>query len=275
MNKTLMLQSEVSGEGNPLILVPGGLSGWKSWEPFVSYFISLKRKVIRVQLLSVEYGIENRPLPDGYSIKSESRALKATILSLKPEGPVDIIAWSFGALVSLDYALDNPETIGTLTLIEPPALWVLREKREVDTETQELMNFFESLKGDISEEMLSGFLEKVGFIHKGESPRDLPQWQQWLPYKGSLRNSGAVVSHNDELRRLRNLKSPVLLLKGTGSAAFLHNILDILSDNIPDSRLIEMPGGHAPHIVSREKFLEEWNKFQKEKASGVFQKTNV
>ena len=264
MGKKLTLQSEVTGEGKPLILVPGGLTGWKSWEPFVRYFAGLERKVIRVQLLSVQYGIDNLPLPADYSVKTESLALKATLDSLGLTSPVDIIAWSFGGFVCLDFALDNPEGIRTLTLIEPPALWVIRNKSGIDLQTQKLMQFFESLDGDITDEMLSEFLEKVGFIQKGESPRDLPQWPQWLPYKQSLRNSPAVVHHKDNLERLKNLKAPVLLVKGTGSAFFLHRIIDDLFSNLPDSRVIEMPGGHAPHIVSRDRFLQEWERFQKD-----------
>jgi pimeloyl-ACP methyl ester carboxylesterase len=110
--------------------------------------------------------------------------------------------------------------------------------------------------------MLSAFLEKVGFTPEGESPRDLPQWHHWLPYKQSLRNSVAVASHRDDLNRLRNLKSPVLLVKGTGSAPFLHEIIDGLYSCLPNSTVVEMAGGHAPHIVSREQFLEEWKKFK-------------
>jgi pimeloyl-ACP methyl ester carboxylesterase len=126
------------------------------------------------------------------------------------------------------------------------------------------MQLFESFHGDITDEMLAKFLENVGFAREGESPRDLPQWQQWLPYKMSLRNSPAVVNHYDKTERLRDIKSPVLLVKGTGSANFLHKIIDVLSVVLPDSRVIEMPGGHAPHIVSRDRFLSEWERFQKD-----------
>ncbi len=262
MEKRLKLLSEVTGNGKPLVLAPGGLTGWKSWEPFVSYFTANDRKVVRVQVLSVQSGIDNQPLPVGYSLKTESYALKATLDSIGLKSAVDILAWSFGGFVSLDFALDNPGRIRTLTLIEPPALWVLRNNNGIDLQTQNTMQLFESFHGEITDEMLAKFLENVGFAREGESPRDLPQWQQWLPYKLSLRNSPAVVHHNDNLERLRNINSPVLLVKGTGSANFLHKIIDVLSKNLPDSRVTEMPGGHAPHIVSRERFLREWERFQ-------------
>lgn len=264
MVETLKLQAKVSGDGIPLLLVPGGLTGWKSWEPFVEIFSTKQRKVIRVQLINVEYGIENQPLPDNYSVKTESRALAATLDSLGYYVPLDIVAWSYGALVTLDYALDHPERIRTLTIIEPPAIWVLREKGALDVETQQTLNFFESLHGDITEDMLAAFLQEAGFVKPGESPRNLPQWTQWLPFRQSLRNSPAIVAQRDKLKRLQDFKQPVLLVKGTGSAPFLHHIIDGLSSNLPNSHIIELPGGHAPHIVSRDKFLLDLEKFQKE-----------
>src|SRR5215831_14356419 len=112
----MKMQYEVTGSGRPLVLVPGGLTGWASWEPFVELF-SEKRTVIRVQLLGVQLGIENRSLPEEYSVKTESSLLAATLDSLEFTMPLDVVAWSFGAFTSLDFALDNPGRIRTLTLI--------------------------------------------------------------------------------------------------------------------------------------------------------------
>jgi|WetSurSiteA1Bulk_404760.scaffolds.fasta_scaffold00316_14 pimeloyl-ACP methyl ester carboxylesterase len=262
----LQLQARVSGEGAPILLLPGGLTGWKSWEPFEDTFKASKRKVISIQLLSVEYGIENRELPANYSVKTESNALMETLDSLGYSTLIDLVAWSFGAFVSLDFALNHSQRIRTLTLIEPPAVWVLGDRRRLDAQTQKTLDFLKSLDGNITDEMLAGFLQEVGFVKPGQSPRELPQWQQWLPYKNSLRNSPAVVNHKDNLGRLGQFKAPVLLVKGTGSAPFLHKIIDNLALHLPNSHVIEMPGGHAPHIISRDEFLTELEKFQKSSA---------
>jgi pimeloyl-ACP methyl ester carboxylesterase len=74
----------------------------------------------------VEYGYRNQQLPAGYSVKTESNALDATIHDLGVKEPVDFVAWSYGADVTLDFAIDHPRLVRTLTLIEPPALWVLK-----------------------------------------------------------------------------------------------------------------------------------------------------
>ena len=257
----MKMQCEVTGSGRPIVLVPGGLTGWAGWEPFVKMF-SNNRTVIRVQLLGVQFGLEDRALPEDYSVKTESRALAATLDSLGYKMPVDVVAWSFGAFTSLDYALDHPNLIRTLTLIEPPAMWVLRVTGNWDDEAQQAADFFETQKGDIPEEMLAEFLRRVGLASPGQDPRELPRWNYWVPFRRSLRINPSVVSFRDDIKRLKNFQPPVLLVKGTGSTKWLHHIIDGLSETIPHSRVVEFPGGHAPHIVSTDKFISALEKFQ-------------
>ena len=257
----MKMPSKVTGSGSPIVLVPGGLTGWASWEPFEKIFAE-KRTVIRVQLLGVQFGLDDRPLPTGYSVKTESGALAATLDSLGLTMPVDIVAWSFGAFTSLDFALDHPERVRTLTLIEPPAMWALRANGKLDDETQQAADFFQTFNDDITEDMLAGFLQRAGFVRPGQSARDLPQWNSWVPFRRSLRINPSVVSHRDELDRLKKFQPPVLLVKGTGSTPWLHQIINLLSENIPHAQVVEYPGGHAPHIVSRDSFLVDLEKFQ-------------
>ena len=75
MIDTVKLKVRINGEGSPLLLVPGGLTGWQSWEPFVDLFVRKKRKVIRVQLINVESAVEKNDLPKDYSLTTESHAL--------------------------------------------------------------------------------------------------------------------------------------------------------------------------------------------------------
>jgi pimeloyl-ACP methyl ester carboxylesterase len=72
------------------------------------------------------------------------------------------------------------------------------------------------------------------------------------------------VSFRDDVKRLKNFQPPVLLVKGTGSTKWLHHVIDGLSETIPHARVVEFSGGHAPHIVSTDKFIPELEKFQSE-----------
>ncbi|MBI4300930.1 MAG: alpha/beta hydrolase, partial [Chloroflexi bacterium] len=252
--------AEVTGHGPPLVLVPGGLTGWISWEPHAKH-LSNTRTVVRAQLLSVQYGLEDRPLPPDYSTKTESRALAETLDELGLTSNLDIAAWSYGALVALDYALDHQDRVRTLTLIEPPAFWVLKASGGLDAEAQEVAETLGSFGGDISEDDLERFACAVGLCRPGQSPRALPQWPVWMRHRRSLRNCSAPLTHADDPARLRAFQHPVLLVKGTGSAQFLHQSIDALAALLPQGRVIEMPGGHAPHIVSMDRFLEQLTSF--------------
>ena len=88
----LRLQTDVKGEGPPLVLVGGGLTGWLSWVPHQERLAST-RQVVRVQLLSVQYGLEDQPLPPRYGLKTESDALAGSIAQLGLGGPVDLAEW--------------------------------------------------------------------------------------------------------------------------------------------------------------------------------------
>jgi pimeloyl-ACP methyl ester carboxylesterase len=177
--------------------------------------------------------------------------------------PVDIAGWSYGALVTLDYALDNPERVRSLVLIEPPAFWVMHAAGKTEPDLQEQEAFLRKMIGDISEEKLEQFLCMAGMCPSGQSPRDFPQWPLWVQYRQALRNNSAILGQEDKLDRLSRFRRPVLLVKGIGSTKVAHEIIDELAARLPNVKVVEMPGGHAPHIVSMEHFIDEMNRFQK------------
>lgn len=256
-----MMLAKITGEGAPIVLVPGGLIGWLSWEPH-ALRLAATRKVIRVQLISVEYGLENRKLPSDYSLKMESRALEATLNDLELAGPFDLVAWSYGAAITLDYALDHQDMVRTMTLIEPPAFWVLGSKKPSGPEYDSLIELSKSIRGDVSEIQLEQFTCAVGLCPPGKAPQELPQWQLWMQHRQSLLNTSAPFNHTDDPSRLHNFTRPVLLVKGTGSAGFLHQIIDSLALQLPDAEVVEMPAGHVPHIISMDRFLDKLAIFQ-------------
>lgn len=251
---------KVTGKGTPLVLVPGGLTGWLDWKTHAER-LAITRKVLRVQLLNVQYGLEDRRLPQNYSVKTESRALAATLDELGLKAAIDMVAWSFGAMVALDYALDNQVRIRSLTLIEPPAYWVLRASGSLDVEARSTAIAFAE-NDDISKDQMEQFLYAVGLCPPGQSARELPQWSLLIRHRQSLRNTFSVLKHDDDLRRLHTFQRPVLLFKGTGSLKYLHQIIDMLAIQLPQARVIELHGGHALHIVSIDSFLKQIRTFQ-------------
>lgn len=259
----MKMLSRTEGEGAPIVLVPGGLTGCISWEPHARR-LAATRKVIRVQLLNVEHGLKDRPLPPGYTLRTEADALGTTLDEIVPGDPVDIAAWSFGAATALSYALDHPGRVRTLTLIEPPAFWVLSPDYH-HPGLDELRRSSERTREEVSEDRLAEFVRLVGISPPDVDPRSLPQWPLWVKYRRSLRGNIAPFATRDDPARLGNLPVPVLLVKGTGSAPFLHAVIDELARRLPDSEVVEYPAGHAPHIVSMDLFMDKLAWFQAEK----------
>ncbi|VVB85267.1 Haloalkane dehalogenase [uncultured archaeon] len=192
----VQMQAEVTGEGAPLVLIPGGLMGWLSWEPHARRLASM-RKVIRVQLISVEYGLLNSKLPSDYSLKMESMALEATLNGLRLTAPADLAAWSYGAAITLDYALNHQDRVRTLTLIELLALWALGTQKPSGEEYESLLALCKNIHGDVSEAQLEQFVRAVGLCPPGKAPRELPQWQVWMLHRRSLLNTSAPFRHRD------------------------------------------------------------------------------
>jgi pimeloyl-ACP methyl ester carboxylesterase len=225
------------------------------------------RKVIRLQLLNVELGLAGAPLPPEYSVDHEVAALGNTLDELAIE-QADFAAWSYGGLVTLVYAIHNPHRVHSLTLIEPPAVWVLRSRGPLPKIVLEQQDFFQTLDTEnISEEQLASFLYYVKLIPEEVDPRTLAQWPVWLAHRQSLRMRDTPHRHVDSIELVSAFKKPVLLVKGEGQSHNLHHdIIDVLVEELPNAQVVAFPGGHAPHIVSMEPFLERFTRFLSERS---------
>lgn len=251
------------GEGQPVVLVGGGLTGWLSWIPHQER-LATSRRVARAQPLVVQLGLENRPVPPGYSVEMESAALAEAMDELHPTGTVDLVAWSYGGFLTLDYALTHPERVRTVTLIEPSAFWVLAAVGDpaYEQERERLRPFAERLRDDVTEADLEEFVQFASLAPPDVRPQDLPQWPVWLEHRRSLRGQfDAEFGYHGDLVRLQTFDRPVLLVKGRGSTPILHRILEVLAETIPDARILELDGGHAPQIVELDRFLSELERF--------------
>jgi pimeloyl-ACP methyl ester carboxylesterase len=175
--------------------------------------------------------------------------------------PVDLVAWSYGGLVTLDFALENPARVRTLTLIEPPATWVLEGQASDDPELADLLELAQTIGDDVTEEDLEAFVRLVALSPPGMAPQELPQWGMWMEHRRSLLSTTAPLDHLDDIDRLRAFDRPVLLVTGTGTSSFLRRIHDRLAAHLPHVSTVEMPAGHAPQLVSMDRFLSELERF--------------
>lgn len=259
-----LMERDISGSGEPLVLLPGGLTGWISWMPHAEV-LAESRKVIRLQLLNVELGLAGSPLPPEYSVDYEVTALGKTLDDLAIE-QADFAAWSYGAEIALSFSIHNPHRVQSLTLIEPAGFWVLRSRGPLSEQLLDEQRFFQTLAtDDLSEEQLIRFTHFAGLVPEGEDPRTLPQWPVWFKHRQSLRIGGTEYQHEDSIELVRAFDKPVLLVKGEGSSLYQHEIVDVLAKELPIAQVVTFQGGHAAHIVSMQPFLERFTEFLSER----------
>ena len=95
-----VLLYDAKGDGEPIVLVPGGLTGWLSWIPHQDRLAG-RYRAIRVQPIHNELGSAGVPGDPGYTAETEREALRLTLDELDLERP-HIVGWSGGGAVTSD-----------------------------------------------------------------------------------------------------------------------------------------------------------------------------
>lgn len=161
--KPRVLAVDVAGEGDPLVLLPGGLTGWISWIPHQERLASDYR-VIRIQPIHNEMGSAGKPGDPSYTRETAIASLRFTLDELEIE-TAHFAGWSAGGKGLLDFAIAYPEMTASLTLIEPASHWILEETGAMDPGLFEYIEYLYSLGGKIiTEDDLAMFLHEAGFV---------------------------------------------------------------------------------------------------------------
>ena len=254
-----MMSHDVIGSGPPLVMLGGGATGIRGLQMHAER-LSGHRTAVRLQSLNVDWGTRDFPLAPDYSVKSESRAMRATIEALGLSYPIDIMGWCLGGIVALDFALDSIEMVRSLVLVEPAAYWALEQALNTDAEYKELMSFFRGFVGDITREQIERLRISLG-DQPGRFENEEQIMQIWMQYRGSLRCMPAVASYADTLERVRGLEKPVLLIEGKDSMRIYRSINDVLERSLPNVRRVKLPGGHASSTESIDLFMDVLTRF--------------
>lgn len=246
------LSGETEGAGPPVVMLGGVLVGKENWTDHARR-LSVEYRVIRLQSMNVAFGLEDRPLPVGYSTRMESCALKASLDELGISEPAHLAGLSSRALIALDFALHYPERVRTLTLSEPPALWLLGPAERNAPEIRSFATAINRLrKADISEEDLRQFHCAIGACPGTtlEQARKVPSWAMRVRYRQSLRAAPVHLDHSDDPRLLTRFGKPILYIAGVGTPPAFQRVNTAFARRKPDARIISLPGGHVAIQVS-------------------------
>ncbi|GAB3011996.1 alpha/beta fold hydrolase [Spirosoma pulveris] len=252
--KTKQLLME--GHGQPIVLLNGGTFDMTAYAPH-SKLLADSFLVIRLQQFNVQYANEGRKLPGNYSVKTESKAIRTTLDSLHIMAPVIVVGHSYGGVIAFDFALNYPDRVRSLVLIEAPLFDLARQKGQLTEEMkgiEELTSHF-TPNANITEDMVKSFRCKLSDCTNSDI-RQHPMWPQWIKQKDRLRGLSATPNYTVDLNKLHAFQKPVLVLTGTATIAPNKQVDKLLAQEFPKAKTGSLPGEHIAVYRNAETFVQ-------------------
>ncbi|MDP6930055.1 MAG: alpha/beta hydrolase [Planctomycetota bacterium] len=215
------------GEGSPVVMLHGLLvDNLASWYFTVAPSLARNRRVVMFDLRG--HGKSERAR-DGYSTVSMAGDLSALLDELQID-TLDLVGHSFGALVALRFALENPDRVRRLVLVEAPL---------PPSQLEEMVEFVQSGPEKIVQSMPDGM---QGALRAGSrrAAKIISALKFLLGESSLVADLQAEGDIPDD--ELRQIACPVLCFYGKNSSC--RSVGDRLTRIIPDTRLIELDGGH-------------------------------
>lgn len=183
------------------------------------------------------------------------------------EGRADVIGHSFGATVALRLAMERPELVRSLTLIEPP-LFALAADRPATAGQRRMMEEVEAAlaAGDRT--------AAARRFHQAVNP-EVP-WDRLAPTARTrladqihlVVEEGAVTTDDaaglGASGRLESVRQPALLIEGSASPPAFGAVQDVLAGRLPGvRRVVVMGAGHMSPLSHPDNIAAEIAAFLK------------
>jgi len=107
------------GEGEPVLMLHGGSGSWTHWLRNIPAIVEAGRKAVVPDLPG--FGESAHP-PGGGDADAVVAPLLEGLDALMGERPVDLVAFSFGALVAALLATQHPQRVSRLVLVGAPVV---------------------------------------------------------------------------------------------------------------------------------------------------------
>lgn len=168
------------------------------------------------------------------------------------DGPVDLIGHSFGATVALRLAVETPELVRSLTLIEPVlfSIAIRAGTPQAQAYLEGSRAFGAQLAAGEREEATRGFNREWG---DGTKWAAIPeQTRQYMVDRIDFipASSGFIEEDRPGIcapGMIERAAMPALLVEGDQSPSIMAHIGDLLEERLPDVRRLVVPG--AGHMV--------------------------
>lgn len=256
---------KVDGKGQTIVLLHGGTFDAEAFAKHAE-ILSEDFQVIRPTQYNVQYGDAGMELSEKYSVQTESNGLKITLDSMGITEPVVLVGHSYGGVIAFDFAINYPDRIKSLVLIEAPLFDLAKQKGVFSEKMKEIvdLSLHFTPQASITEEMIKSFrCEMVNCESFDITTHRM--WSKWLHDKDRLRGLYAVPLYKVDLAKLRAFQQPVLIVTGTNTIEPNKTIDQILSVEFPDAHTGQLSGEHTAIYQQAPSFIELLHAFMRKK----------
>ncbi len=233
---------QVSGKGFPLVLIHAGGLDQQMWEQQVKTF-SKNYKVIT-------YDVRGH----GKSQNTQDQLLEIedlkAVLAKVGVTQFHLVGLSFGAIIALDYVINEPGKVQKLVLASPGLVGF----QEKNAEFLGIMSkYVAAIQAGKTEEVVDYLVRLNALGTKTELPQALDSYvqtsvSQYVKQANHLRIP--KLKTLDPLSQLQSLSLPALVLYGERDFDFIKANAKVLDEKLPQSQLQGIPD--AAHLINME-----------------------
>ena len=251
---------EITGEGQPLVLVHGAFSDHSfAWQPVVQGLAE------SAQVVTFDRrGHSQSERPQGQRSRRQDEDDLAALIETLGLAPANVAGNSFGASVTLGLAARRPELFRTVIAHEPPLLSLLAKDPESLPMLQEIQTKNQAAVGHLKrgeiEEGAKQFAEEIA-LGPGS-------WELFLAFPEEMRrivfdNAPTYVDEVEDpawadidLQALSGYNGSMLLTQGDQSLPWLRKIVEKLAEALPQAQRATYKGaGHLPQWTHPDDFV--------------------